>query len=272
VAPTRFKLLITRLQKLSDGKLANPGAVESYEFALRQQSDGELDLPTVDLRGSESEADAVSRLCGDLLIATWPVFVEPLYVAHTPRGRLVRVVLVTAYAEASITEAPRVVWREWPLDQRVSSPMKEFYYGLRDVWGLRLWKHQGREPRTAGVTTLVREGAHRYIRLQQRLRSSPHDATVDTSMAEYLYRSMSDDEKLVDKMVKDYEVKIFERTSSAAKAGGEPPEQLVLTQAVKPEGGPPPAIVVGPPGDVHDDGDYEDDEGTLDEDIDTSTG
>jgi hypothetical protein len=244
---SRIKVLISKLRSTSEGQTVDSAAIYSYEFGLCEQSDGKsLDLPTTDLVGSETELDAVERSCSSLLVATWSRFIEPLYVAHTPRGRLVRLYLVTAYADASIVEPPRLLWRTWPFDRHVSDGMRGFYTGFRDVFELRLWKHRGQDPRTAGVTTHVREGAARYIKMQQLLRSGKGDRSIDTSMASYWRQSMSEDEKLVDKLLCEHEHEVASRSSG----DGGPVESAESTVAVS--GGPPKEISVGPPPETYD--------------------
>jgi len=262
--PTRVKVVISKLMKLSDGKTADPSSVYSYEFGLCAQADGTLDLPTADLLGSETETEAACRACSALLVSTWSRFVEPLYVAYTPRGRLVRVYLVTAYADASIAELPRLSWRQWPLDKHVGDSVRGFYAGFRDVWELRLWKHRGREPRAACVTTHVRESAARYIKLQQQLRSGIVGQDLDTSMAAYWRQSMSDDEKLVDRLLREQEEAIAAR-SVERRAEKSEESSTSADRPVAASAGPPAEIAVSPqrsdvyppsPGpDYHDDAD-----------------
>jgi hypothetical protein len=76
--------------------------------------------------------------------------------------------------------------------------MAGFYLGLKDVWPLIL--RAPRTPATSEICVYMRQGAAEYVRLQQQVRSGV--AEVDTSMAEYLRRGMTDDEKMVDVALK----------------------------------------------------------------------
>jgi hypothetical protein len=73
--------------------------------------------------------------------------------------------------------------------------MEGLYLGLGDVWPLLLAQHYAEIPHTSQVTTLVRKGAVEYLRVQRAIRDGDRD--VDTSMLEYLRKSMDDDEKSV---------------------------------------------------------------------------
>lgn len=208
----KIKIVIARRRKLEDKSLAPADHPESYELVMASDEDGLLDFPTAELGDGGGEdasifdesVGAVVRKLYALGLVTWPCHVESLYMAHTPRGRLARVMLVTAYSACRDEKA--LQWRAWPPWEHAKH-MATFYRALEDVWSLRICKHLSQGPRTESITTCVREGAARYIAIQQRLRRGED---VDTSMLEYLRKSMTDDEKLVDRQVADYETKVVE--------------------------------------------------------------
>ena len=207
----RVKVLLSRL-KTVDGKSANPEVTESYQFALTIRKDGGLDLPSADLLRGETCVDAAVRALKQHGVHTWPCFVEPLYAALSPRGRLARVMLATAYTTwtkdkddrliAAPAESGQLKWRDRPPWEEAPD-LCALYLALRDVWPLRIWKHVARDPHPGEITTCVRRAAAEYIYMQQDLRADKKG--VDTSAAEILRRSMSDDEKMVDRRLGDVE-------------------------------------------------------------------
>jgi hypothetical protein len=198
--PARVKVVVARLTRLSSGLPAPPETPYSYQVGFVAGPDGTLDLPTADLAPDEKEEAAAERALAFAGVGTWPVMLEPLYAAHTPRGSLARVYLARAYVLLDRQEDSRLLWREWPPWEHARG-MEGFYLALRDVWQLRINSHVARETRTDELSVLVRRGAHEYVKIQQALRSGARD--VDTSMAEYLRRSMTDDEKWVDKILRE---------------------------------------------------------------------
>lgn len=205
------KVVLSRLLTLASGSRANPQAPESYELGLVFRPDGGLDFPSADILPNESLAKAAGRALEQHGIVTWPAFVEPLYSALSPRGRMTRVVCVTAYTtwvpdHGGVKTAPaadgRLQWREWPPWDHARD-LKGLYAALGDVWRLRIWKYVGQSPRPSEICIGVRRAAAEYIYLQQALRAGKKD--VDTSAAEILRRGMSDDEKLVDRLLADKE-------------------------------------------------------------------
>lgn len=195
---TRIKVVVARSLSGEDSDADHP---HSYEFAMAAQPDGGIDFPTSELAAGEDEFAAVSRALAQVGLAAWPPFCETLYEGHTPRGRVARLVLVTACAKVpDLKLDPQ--WRAWPPWEHAPG-MGGLYKALRHVWPLRIWKHQAQEPRTAGVTTILREGAAKYVQIQRDVRAGVPN--VDTSMLEYLRRVMTDDEKLVDKQLREYE-------------------------------------------------------------------
>jgi hypothetical protein len=207
----RVKVVLSRL-KTVDGKSANPEVTESYQFALVIRPDGGLDLPSADLLRGETCVDAAVRALKQHGAHTWPCFVEPLYAALSPRGRLARVMLAVAYTTwtrdkddrlvAAPAESGQLKWRDRPPWEEAPD-LCALYLALRDVWPLRIWKHVARDPHPSEITTCVRRAAAEYIYMQQDLRADKRG--VDTSAAEILRRSMSDDEKMVDRRLGDVE-------------------------------------------------------------------
>jgi len=133
-----------------------------------------------------SEDEAVKKALERIRVYTWPPFVEPLYKAYTPRGRLVSVVLVTAWAMID-GEFKKSNWREWPPHQWVAPGMRGFYAGFECAWALRLHKRQSAAQSTEEISVFVRKAAALYIDLQQQLRSG--ERPQDLSMLEYLRKS-----------------------------------------------------------------------------------
>ena len=173
----------------------DPSLVSSYDFAMVAQEEGDVDFPGCDLADGMSEAEAVKKALEKISVYTWPSFVEPLYKAYTPRGRLVSVVLVTAWAMIR-GDFKKSYWREWPPQQWVVPGMKGFYAGFECAWALRLHKRQSATQSTEEISVFVHEAAARYIDLQQQLRSG--ERPQDLSMLEYLHKSMTEDERKID--------------------------------------------------------------------------
>lgn len=216
----RVKVLIARRITLRGGEQAAPDHASSYQFGMVSRGDS-LDLPTADIMPGEDESQAVSRALGESGVGTWSRFVEPLYTGHTPRGSLARVYLATACVlPAKGQEVARPLqWRDWPIERQTAG-MATFYRALTQVWPLRLWKQRSLTA-PSEVTVLVRRGAAEYIQLQQSLRAGEKD--VDTSMAEYLRRQMTDDEKWVDKVLREHEEERAERDAEISALNPEPP-------------------------------------------------
>jgi hypothetical protein len=281
------RVVLARRARLPSGELAAPGAPESYEVAMVRRSaedksdkaDGGVDLPSANVRKGEPLYDAVKEALGKHGVVTWAPCVEPLYAALSPRGRLVRVVLVTAYTTwkresegARLADAPAGKlddWRPWPPWEQAPD-LAALYIGLRDVWPLRIWKHElregSREGRAEEISTCLRRAAAEYIYLQQDLRTKKPG--VDASAAEILRRGMSNDEKLVEKMLAEDERRLAERLEqeAAEKRAGTLP--LVLgSGAVTHDGAT--ALPAGPPPDAPaaegGEGDLPGDEGSIDD-------
>jgi hypothetical protein len=190
---TRVKVVVSRLAKLPTGDLCKADHPESYELVMAPAEDGYHDLPTAVLSPGDEELEAVARALADVGLATWPVFLEPLFTAHSPRGRLVRIYLATAYVDVPgpTTIVASFQWRKWPPWEHARG-LYGLYAGLREIWPLRIAMLRTREPGREQITTHVRRGAAEYIRLQLLLRADPD---ADVSMAAYLRQSMSDDER-----------------------------------------------------------------------------
>jgi hypothetical protein len=242
--PARVKVVVSRLGRLPSGQPNPPDTPYSYEvgFVSGPGPDGSLDLPTADLQPGEEEVAAAERALASAGAGTWPCMLEPLYAAHTPRGSLARVYLARAYVLPERKEDDKILWRGWPPWDHARG-MEGFYLALRDVWQLRINSHLARDPRTAELSVLVRRGAHEYVKIQQALRSGARD--VDTSMAEYLRRSMTDDEKWVDRVLREEHEKLAaadaekaEAAASAVVPGDAEPGSTGFEEELAAESGP----------------------------------
>jgi len=196
---TRVKALVLRLAELgeaarSEGLEADPTCASSYEVAMVVGSGGELDLPSQDVSAEDSELSAVLRSLAACGISTWEPLVEPLYAAHTARGRVARVYLVRAWHSPS----DLVQWRPWPPWEHAPSS-GALYLALRDVMRYRA---PSLKPLSA-LSVRVREAAHRYVQIQRSLRAKV--CGVDSSMLPLLRQSMSEDEKVVDRLVREHD-------------------------------------------------------------------
>jgi len=210
----RSKVLLMRLC----GK--RPESLDSYEVAFCSTEEG-LDLPTVKIAEKQEDVDAVVTSLASYGVVTWPPFVDALYTALSPRGKLVRLVFVSAYTHwqkdldgGVSTSRPQsdereLKWLDWPPWKRASG-MASLLVGLRDVMPLRAWRHFKAEgtTRTGSLVTVLRRAASEYVYMQQDLRSGV--AGVDVTGAELLRRNMSDDEKEVDRLVKVHEEMVLE--------------------------------------------------------------
>jgi hypothetical protein len=218
------KVVLSNLRAPSSGR-AEPESPSSYELALVFRPDGGIDFPSTDLRADESCEDAALRALAQHGVLSWPSFIEPLYAALSPRGRMARVMVATAYTtwqpdpvggvRAAPAELGKPQWREWPPWDHARD-LRALYLAMGDVWPLRIWKHvAARENRTVGITTCVRRAASEYIFMQQALRAGCRD--VDTSAAELLRRNMSEDEKTVDRLLGERERRIIELREQEAR-------------------------------------------------------
>lgn len=211
--PTCVRVLVTKLASVEGGR-ADPGHPASYEILMVEQPDGDLDLPAAEIVGSESAAAASARALADLGLGAWTVLVESLYTAISPRGRLVEVTLALAYTEylpaleiEPPASPPKHDFKPWPPWDK-SESMSSLYLALRDVMPLRIAKHLAGDPRTSTVTTQLRRGAVEYVKMQHDLRAAKSGKgrkDVDTSVAEMLYKGMSDDERMVVQKIKEVE-------------------------------------------------------------------
>lgn len=118
-------------------------------------------------------------------------------------------------------------WRPWPLREHLANGMSGFYWAFEDVWANRLWKHEKSSSHSEEVSVHVREAACKYIKLQQSIRFN--DPNPDVSMAEYLRRGMTEDEKFVDAKIRNLEEKLREIAPIELKTPAiEPPVQGVI--------------------------------------------
>ena len=218
VTVSSVKVIVARLRPSSDGKdPPDPALASSYDFVVSFQADGSVDLPGVDFAEGESMADAVLRALGEVKLSTWSLFVEPLYKAHTPRGRLVSVVLCTVWSKVG-PPFSNPEWRPWPLHDHVVPGMAGFYTGLEDAWAQRVWRYSSASPRTDELSVYVREAASRYIDIQQQARAGEGP---DLSMLEYLRKCMSDDEVRVDRILRTHEEGVASVEAERAASAGE---------------------------------------------------
>jgi hypothetical protein len=204
---TKVKVVVSRLAKLPTGELCKADHPGSYEFVMAPGANGYHDFPTAELQPGEKEQDetvaleAAARALESVGLATWPVFLEPLLTAHSPRGSLVRIYLATAYVDVSDRGpsplATPPVWRRWPPWEHAWG-LYGLYASLREIWPLRISVLRKIDPSREQITTRLRKGAAEYIRLQLLLRADPD---ADVSMAKYLRQSMSDDERAACKKV-----------------------------------------------------------------------
>jgi hypothetical protein len=211
----RVYVLIPKLAKtncvLVDGKevhtKADPLLSTSYAFVMwTNEEDGTLDLPGVKVLPGENLRVAAERALQLVKVTTWPcpAFVEPLYTAYTPRGRLAAVMLVTAWRLEDLNAVEDGLnWRPWPLSDQ-PTPMGGFYKSLETVWKMRLFQHHRASSHTEAISVRVGAAAVNYILLQQRLRAKKPG--LDLSMVEIMRRNMTTDEKMIDRLIGEYEV------------------------------------------------------------------
>ena len=275
------RVVLVRRSRLPSGELAAPGAPEAFDVAMVRrsvESDSGVDLPSATIRKKEPLFDAVKEALGRHGVVTWAPFVEPLYAALSPRGRLARVVLVTAYTTwardsegTRLADAPggKLDWRPWPPWERAPD-LAALYIGLRDVWPIRVWKHDFTEGGPEEICTFLRRAAAEYIYLQQDLRTG--EPGVDASAAEILRRGMSDDEKLVERLLVEAELRLAERLEqeAAEKRAGQLPLMLgsgatTRDGAVGLPAGPSPEAPGAEAGAEVGGLDHGDDEGSLDD-------
>lgn len=190
---SRVKVMVARRKTLRSGVLEPAEISSSYEALMVAMPDGSLDLPTADVGPGELEVEAARRALGEVGVVTWPASLGSLYTAHVPRGSLCRVYLARAYVALEVAAgAPAPSWRSLPLGQHAPA-MSGFYLALEDVWPLVL--RSPRNPETSEICVGLRRGSLEYIKMQQQIREKIQN--VDTSMAEYLRRGMTEDELLV---------------------------------------------------------------------------
>ena len=209
----RVYLLIPRLaatnKDVVDGKevhtKAEPTLSNSYEFVMVTNDEGLLDLPGANVAPGGTLWEASVAALKTLKAQTWshPRFIEPLYTAYTPRGRLAAVMLVTAWR---LDDADAIEdgfnWKQWPLSGH-PTPMGGFYKALETVWDMRLFRHNREASHTEAISVRVRGAGSNYIKLQQRLRSGAKG--LDLSMVDVMRRTMTEDEKKIDKMITEHE-------------------------------------------------------------------
>jgi hypothetical protein len=228
----RVYVLIPRLSNTSvtivDDKEvhAKPDRVlpNSYDFVMRMNDEGSLDLPGVNVLEGETLRAAAERALRLVKVSTWPHpnFIEPLYTAYTPRGRLASVMLVTAWRlEEADAIQDGLDWRKWPISGK-ETPMAGFYKALETVWAMRVFQHNRASSRTEEISVRVRGSGSKYIALQQLLRLDTKN--LDMSMVEIMRRNMTDDEKMIDKLLGEHEILSRElaiQKKADAQAAGE---------------------------------------------------
>lgn len=190
----RTLVLVTRLARVGED-LADPSVPESYEVALVAGESEAFELPST----YGDDEHSVGRALLQAGIVSWRSCTETLFVGYTARGRLVRVVTVTAWTDAkNLTDDPRssdasVVWRPWSEWEAGWGGMAGFYAALRTVWRLRIWKHAAEGKKTTAPTVRLRRVATEYLNLL-RLQGRPN---ADTSMLPVLRQQLSVDEKIM---------------------------------------------------------------------------
>jgi hypothetical protein len=220
---SRVKVLISRLRDdpNKENEKMDPAYPDSYEILMFPQPDGSLDLPWMDVTNGETEETAAINAMARHEIGAWPMFLEPFHKSYTPRGKLVSIMLATAWTPIHAEDKTRQ-WRPWPLKDHVIPAMEGFYWAFESTWADRILRFQGQDHATNELSVLVREGARRYIQIQHQILVK--DKTVDTSMVEYLRRQMTDDEKWVEGKIKELEEKAMElgaQTSDGVETVGE---------------------------------------------------
>lgn len=215
----RVKVVISRLAMLALGEEAVTDHPASYEILMSCRDGGDWDLPSADVQEGETELSAVDRALAAVGIASWPAYVYPLYASYTPRGGLARLYVVKAYTV--ITPDKTCQWKGWP-PWKHARGLAGLYLGMADVWPLLIAQHYAEEPHASQVTTLVREGATKYLNTQLSLVSGAQG--LDTSMLKLLRESMSDDERLICKQVVAAATLEHERVSEVAAAPPSSPE------------------------------------------------
>ena len=210
---TKVKVVVSRLGKQSAGEINPADHSESYEIVMAPLGSYH-DLPTAELHSGEEEEEAAQRALLSVGLTTWPLFLEPLHTAYSPRGSLVRIYLATAYADIERPPGTPAAyqWRKWPPWEHARG-LYGLYVGLLEIWTLRIELLRTATPSMEQITTHVRKGAAEYIRMQMLLRQDPD---TDVSMATYLRQSMSDDEKIVCKRVMEETDLVAERNAELA--------------------------------------------------------
>jgi hypothetical protein len=215
------KLSKTNLETDGTHSKSSPELPTSYDFAMvEREDDGSIDLPGTEVQPGEDHRAAVDRVLGSLKLATWPHpnFVEELYTAYTPRGRLATVYLVTVWRmqdKESLEDG--LQWRHAPLSAQATS-MGGFYRAMETVWKMRLHHHFITENHTDAICVRVSGAGASYIEMQRLLREGKRE--LDTSMVEIMRRNMSDDEKLIDKMIAAHAAKLAELRQEKSELAG----------------------------------------------------
>lgn len=202
---TRVYLVIPRLSL----EIAKPQSelASDYQFVVVTSEDGQLDLPSVDVIKGEDLNGTAARALGALGLTTWarPDFLETLYTAYTPRGRLATVMMVRAWRlQNSQATSDTLIWREWDV-LKSNSGMMGFYTALEPVWAMRVFRHNRAtgENATTAISVRVRGIAAQFIELQQGLRTGVKN--LDVSLLEFMKRKVTEDEKAVDKLIAQHE-------------------------------------------------------------------
>jgi hypothetical protein len=225
-AMTKISRVYVAIARLSDNNEdeqgchseAQPMLPNSYDFAMvTREDDGTLDLPGTDVQPGETLREATERVLASLKVKTWahPDFVESLYTAYTPRGRLATVMFVSAWGmvdEKAFDDG--LDWRHAPLSSR-ATVMGGFYKALESVWAMRLYHHFRVPSHTEAICVKVSGMGASYFELERLLRAGKKN--LDTSMAELMRRQMSADERLIAKMLAEH----AEMATSLEKEQGE---------------------------------------------------
>jgi hypothetical protein len=247
-SPAEGEIAVVKVVVARRRDACSPLLPGSYEIVMGPGLGGEPDLPSADV-GDDGEEAAVARALAGVDLYAWDSFVEPIYAAHTPRGCLAEVYLVRAFARRS--GQGELAWRGWPPWEHATG-LGTFYRGLGLAWPLVLREHFGQpsESRTSEICVEMRRAAREYVELKRAVRRGER---VDESMSEYFRRAMSDDEKWIDREIREHEenlaaaqADVAEKDRGEDSAAGSDDEAIVddardsegsLEEAFQEEGG-----------------------------------
>jgi hypothetical protein len=183
--PQSLRILVPRLIEGQD-----PALSTSYQFVCSRSptSDDGLEVPVATGVDAPSCELALKTL-ETFGMHSWPRFVEKLFSAHTPRGSLCHVFLITAWSHKKEKADPsNWIWGPWPLEGSMGG-MATFWRAMDTVWQLRLYRQQMSGEPLLG--TYVSEAARHYADLCLEELSNPK---VDLSMKKIYQAALSPEE------------------------------------------------------------------------------